>query len=97
MLGAYGWAFTNPVRKLYYNLTITGMSVVVAVLRFGGVEALGLVAGQLRLAGGLGTSVNAANGNLGTLSYVIIAVFVMSWGLSMLVYRLMGYDKIGSA
>jgi high-affinity nickel-transport protein len=96
MLGAYGWAFMNPVRKLYYNLTITGMSVIVALL-VGGVEALGLLAGKLGLAGGLWDMVNAANDNLGTLGYVIIAVFVTSWGLSMLVYRLMGYDKIGSA
>ena len=96
MLGAYGWAFANPVRKLYYNLTITGMSVVVALL-VGGIEALGLVASKLRLAGGLWDMVTAANGNLGTLGYVIIAVFVACWGLSMLLYRLMGYDKIGSA
>ncbi|HVB16721.1 MAG TPA: HoxN/HupN/NixA family nickel/cobalt transporter [Stellaceae bacterium] len=94
MLGAYGWAFANPVRKLYYNLTITGMSVVVALL-VGSFEALGLVADRLGLAGGLWDVVNAANDNLGTLGYVIIALFVASWVLSMLVYRLMGYDKIG--
>src|SRR5205814_5632776 len=51
MLGAYGWAFANPVRKLTYNLAITGLSVVVAAL-VGGVEALGLMAGKLGLAGG---------------------------------------------
>jgi high-affinity nickel-transport protein len=96
MLGAYGWAFMNPVRKLYYNLAITGMSVVVALL-VGGVEALGLVAGKLGLAGGLWDIVSAVSGNLGMLGYVIIALFVASWLLSMLVYRLMGYDKIGPA
>jgi len=96
MVGAYGWAFANPVRKLYYNLTITGMSVVVAVL-VGGIEALGLVAGKLGLAGGLWDALNAGSDNFGMLGYVIIAVFVASWILSMLVYRLMGYDKIGSA
>ncbi len=41
MLGAYGWAFAKPIRKLYYNLTITFVSVVVALL-IGGIEALGL-------------------------------------------------------
>src|SRR5258708_8135589 len=46
MVGAYGWAFTDPARKLYYNLTITGISVVVAVA-IGGIEALGLVIDQL--------------------------------------------------
>ncbi len=95
MVGAYGWAFANPVRKLYYNMTITGMSVVVAVL-VGGIEALGLLAGKLGLAGGLWDIVGAANDNFGVLGYLIIGFFVASWILSMLVYRLMGYDKIGS-
>ncbi len=45
MLGAYGWAFIKPVRKLYYNMTITFVSVVVALV-VGGIEALGLLAGQ---------------------------------------------------
>jgi len=96
MLGAYGWAFRNPFRKLYYNLAITGMSVVVALL-VGGIEALGLIAGKLGLAGGLWDIINAASGNLGMFGYLIVALFVASWLLSMLVYRLMGYDKIGSA
>jgi high-affinity nickel-transport protein len=46
MLGAYGWAFVKPIRKLYYNMTITCVSVIVAVA-VGGVEALGLLTGQL--------------------------------------------------
>ena len=47
MLGAYGWAFVKPIRKLYYNMTITLVSVIVAFV-VGGIEALGLFAGQLR-------------------------------------------------
>ena len=50
MLGAYDWAFVKPIRKLYYNLTITSVSVVVAVL-IGGIEALGLLGDQLQLSG----------------------------------------------
>ena len=53
MLGAYGWAFVQPIRKLYYNLTITAVSVVVAVL-VGGIEALNLIGGQLGLTDGGG-------------------------------------------
>ena len=49
MVGAYGWAFLNPIRKIWYNLTITAISVVVALL-IGGLEALGLIAGKLGLA-----------------------------------------------
>ena len=52
MVGAYGWAFMNPLRKLYYNLAITGFSVVVAVL-VGAIEALGLVGDKFGLEGGL--------------------------------------------
>src|SRR5258708_22324150 len=50
MLGAYGWAFVKPVRKLYYNMTITCVSVIVA-LAIGGIEALGLLAGQFHFNG----------------------------------------------
>jgi high-affinity nickel-transport protein len=96
MVGAYGWASADPARKLYYNLAITGMSVVVAAL-VGGVEALGLIAGRLGLAGGPWDAVIAASDNLGGLGYVIIAVFIASWAISVLAYRMMGYDKIRSA
>jgi nickel/cobalt transporter (NiCoT) family protein len=52
MVGAYGWAFIKPIRKLYYNLTITFVSVVVALL-IGGIEAIGLLKDQLNLSGGV--------------------------------------------
>ena len=95
MLGAYGWAFVNPIRKLYYNLTITGVSVVVAVL-VGGIEALGLVAERLGLEGGVWDAVNLASGNFGVLGYAIVAIFVASWLISFVIYRVMGYDKLGA-
>ena len=50
MLGAYGWAFVKPMRKLYYNMIITLVSVLVAVV-IGGIEALSVIAGQLKLSG----------------------------------------------
>ena len=50
MLGAYGWAFVKPIRKLYYNMTITSVSVVVALV-VGGIEALGLLVGHFHLKG----------------------------------------------
>ncbi|HVC51684.1 MAG TPA: HoxN/HupN/NixA family nickel/cobalt transporter [Stellaceae bacterium] len=95
MLGAYGWAFVNPVRKLYYNLTITGMSVAVAVA-VGGIEALGLVAGQFGLTGGVWTAIDAANDNFGAIGYAVVGIFVASWIVSFIVYRVMGYDKLGA-
>jgi nickel/cobalt transporter (NiCoT) family protein len=96
MLGAYGWAFVNPLRKLIYNLTITLISVVVAVV-VGGIEVLGLVAQKFGLAGGLWDAVNWAADNFGVLGYFVVGIFVTSWLVSFVIYRLMGYEKIHSA
>lgn len=93
MTGAYGWAFVKPVRKLYYNMTITFASVVVAVL-IGGVQALNLIAGKFGLSGGVWDAVGNLNDVFGALGFVIVGVFVASWLLSMLIYRLKGYDRI---
>ena len=93
MLGAYGWAFTKPIRKLYYNLTITFVSVLVAVL-VGGIEALGLLADQLKLEGPFWSFIGALNDNFGSLGYLIIAIFVGSWLISIAVYRLGRFDLL---
>jgi high-affinity nickel-transport protein len=93
MVGAYGWAFVNPVRKLYYNMTITFVSVLVAVL-IGGVEALGLVADKFGLSGGVWDAVSGVSDHFGLLGYLIVGVFVLSWVASMLIYRLKGYDRL---
>ena len=93
MVGAYGWAFVKPVRKLYYNLTITLVSVVVAVA-VGAVETLGLVASRMGAAGPFWRAVAALNDNFGGIGYVIIALFAVVWLVSALVYRLSGLDEI---
>ena len=93
MLGAYGWAFARPIRKLYYNLTITSVSVLVALV-VGGIEVLGLIGGQLGLEGPFWTAVGALNENFGMLGYLIIAIFALSWVVSIVIYRLRGYDAI---
>ncbi len=93
MLGAYGWAFLKPIRKLYYNLTITLVSVVVAVL-IGGIEAFGLVGGQFGLKGAFWDGIGALNDNFGMVGYLIIAFFVLSWIASAAIYRLRGYDRL---
>jgi nickel/cobalt transporter (NiCoT) family protein len=86
MLGAYGWAYRNPLRKLFYNLTITSVSVLVALL-VGGIETLGLIADQFHLQGVFWNAVSGLNDNFGALGYAIVALFVASWGISYLVYR----------
>jgi high-affinity nickel-transport protein len=93
MLGAYGWAFAKPLRKLYYNITVTAVSVLVAVI-VGGLEALGLVQGSFNLSGAVWDKIAALNDNFGALGYVIIGVFAASWVISVAVYKLKRYDEI---
>jgi high-affinity nickel-transport protein len=93
MLGAYGWAFVKPVRKLYYNITITLVSVVVA-FAVGGIEALGLLAGQFRLTGTFWQMISKLNENFGVLGFGIIALFVVSWITSIAIYKWRGFDHL---
>ena len=95
MIGAYGWAFSKPLRKLYYNITITAASVVVALF-IGGVEALGLIADKLELSGGIWTPINAISDHFGEIGYWIIGMFVLCWLISALNYYLRGYDHLGA-
>jgi nickel/cobalt transporter (NiCoT) family protein len=93
MLGAYGWAFVKPIRKLYYNMTITLVSVIVALV-VGGIEALGLLAGQFHRQGAFWNAVGRLNENFGTLGYLIIGLFVMSWCISIGIYRWRRFDDL---
>jgi high-affinity nickel-transport protein len=93
MLGAYGWAFVKPIRKLYYNMTITFVSVVVALL-IGGIEALGLIGDSLKIHGAVWNLIGSLNSNFGILGFVIIGIFVLSWIVSILIYRMKRYDEI---
>jgi nickel/cobalt transporter (NiCoT) family protein len=92
MLGAYGWAFVKPLRKLYYNLTVTLISTLVALL-VGGVEALGLVGRKFSLSGPFWQGIDFVNDNFGMLGYGIVGVFIVGWLISALLYRLRGYDR----
>ncbi len=93
MTGAYGWAFVDPLRKLWYNLTITAASVVVAIF-IGAVEALGLIGDELGFAGGFWDLVGDLNDNLAKLGFAVVGIFVASWVVSTLVYRVKGYDAL---
>jgi high-affinity nickel-transport protein len=93
MLGAYGWAFVKPMRKLYYNMVITLVSVLVALI-VGAIEAVSVIAYQLRLNGGMWDAIKAVNDNFGTLGFIIIGLFVASWLVSVAVYKLFRYDEV---
>jgi high-affinity nickel-transport protein len=93
MLGAYGWAYIKPIRKLYYNLTITSVSVVVAFV-VGGIEALGLLGGQLHLQGAFWGLIGRLNGNFGVLGYCIVALFALSWIVSIAIYKLRRFEDL---
>ncbi len=93
MLGAYGWAFVRPLRKLYYNITITSVSVVIALL-VGGIEALGLIGGRFGMAGRFWDAVGSANDNFGLIGYGIIGIFVLAWIVSAAIYRIKRFDDI---
>ncbi len=93
MLGAYDWAFVKPMRKLYYNMTITLVSVVVALL-IGGIEALGLISQRLALTGPFWAGIGNLNDSSGSLGFIIIGVFIAAWIASVLFYRYRGYDDL---
>jgi nickel/cobalt transporter (NiCoT) family protein len=92
MVGAYGWAFLNPIRKIWYNLTITAISVVVALL-IGGIEALGLIAEKLGLEGRFWDTIGDLNGDLANFGYLVVAIFAASWAVSYVLYRWQGLDR----
>jgi high-affinity nickel-transport protein len=81
---AYDWAFANPVRKVYYNMTITGLSVFVAVF-VGTVEILGLIGQESGLAGGFWTFIG--NFDINKAGFVIVGIFVLTWIAALAIWR----------
>jgi len=81
---AYGWAFFNPVRKVYYNLAITGLSVFICFF-IGTVEVLGLLPMELHLKGGFWTFM--ANFNINTAGFIIVGLFVVTWVGALMIWK----------
>ncbi|MEV5880785.1 HoxN/HupN/NixA family nickel/cobalt transporter [Streptomyces sp. NPDC052101] len=81
---AYEWAFSKPVRKVYYNLTITGLSVAVALI-IGTVELLGLLADKLDLHGAFWDWISGLD--LNTVGFVIVGLFFATWAIALLVWK----------
>jgi high-affinity nickel-transport protein len=93
MLGAYEWAFVKPIRKLYYNMTITGISALVAIV-IGGIETAALIAHQLELTGGGWKIAGVLAEHFNALGFGIIGLFVAAWTVSYFVYRWKRFDEI---
>lgn len=93
MLGAYGWAYIKPTRKLYYNMNITLISVIIALF-IGSVEAIQIIFNQLKLKGNIAHMIS--NLDFGNLGYIIISIFVVSWIISLLIYKSRKYDILES-
>ncbi|HYM38896.1 MAG TPA: HoxN/HupN/NixA family nickel/cobalt transporter [Thermoplasmata archaeon] len=91
MTYAYGWAFRRPMRKVYYNLTVTIISILVAFL-IGTIELLSVVVNSLGLTGGLWSTLG--NVDFTTIGVAIVLIFVGSWGFSVAYYRYKRYDEI---
>jgi len=81
---AYGWAFSKPVRKVYYNLVITGLSVAVALL-IGGQELISILVDKLEITSGPLATIGGLNLNL--MGYVVVALFIVTWAVALLVWR----------
>ncbi len=93
MLGAYDWAYVKPIRKLYYNLTITSVSVVVAVV-IGSIETLALLGDRFQLDGSLWRGAGLLQENFNNLGFLIVGLFLVSWAVSALIYRWKRLDEI---
>ena len=91
---AYGWAFLNPIRKIYYNLTVTVISVLVA-LAIGGAEVLQVATTELKLTGGFWTWLGELD--FETMGFAIIVIFVASWFTSVVIWKYKRYDEVQSA
>jgi high-affinity nickel-transport protein len=84
---AYGWAFFNPVRKVYYNLAITGLSVSICFL-IGGIETLGLISNEVKsLSGAGGFWAFMRNFNINVAGFAIVGLFIVTWIAAVLVWR----------
>jgi high-affinity nickel-transport protein len=93
MLGAYEWAFVKPIRKLYYNITITLISAIVAIV-IGGIETLALIGDKLGLTGTPWRIAAELGENFNGLGFAIIGLFVFCWLASFVIYRWKRFDEI---
>jgi nickel/cobalt transporter (NiCoT) family protein len=93
MLGAYEWAFVKPIRKLYYNMTVTAVSALVAII-IGGIETTALIARKLELTSGAWKIAGDLARQFNVLGFAIIVLFAAAWAASYFIYRWKRFDQI---
>ncbi len=93
MCGAYGWALANPLRKLFYNLTITGLSVAVALV-VGGIELTSVVTDRVfGIHTGLAGAIQSID--LQTVGFLVVGLFIAAWAVSLAVWHWGGFEAAG--
>nr|WP_207761903.1 HoxN/HupN/NixA family nickel/cobalt transporter [Arboricoccus pini] len=95
MVEAYGWAFVNPMRKLWYNLTITAVSVVVALV-IGLIQGFSLLADYFGLEGGFWAMIAGLSDDLADFGFLMAGIFVLAWAISALVYRWKRFGEVAA-
>jgi high-affinity nickel-transport protein len=90
MSTAYRWAFTTPLRKLYYNVTVTAVSVIAALL-IGSVELIQVLSDKLHLQSGFFQWVNALN--FANLGYMLVVLFILAWVISVTIWKIMKVEE----
>jgi high-affinity nickel-transport protein len=94
MTTAYNWAFSTPLRKIYYNLSVTGISVIAALV-IGVIELVQLVAPKLGLTSGFWGWIE--NLNFGTMGYLLVALFIASWLVSFGIWKVLRLEDAHAA
>ncbi len=90
MTTAYHWAFSTPLRKIYYNLSVTGLSVI-AALFIGLIELAQIITPKLGLNSGIWGWIQ--NLNFGGIGYLLVGLFVLAWGISYLLWKVLRLEN----
>ena len=91
MTTAYHWAFSTPLRKIYYNLSVTGLSVI-AALFIGLIELTQVITPKLGLKGGVWTWIQDLN--FGSIGYILVGLFILTWAISYSVWRVLKLENV---
>lgn len=91
MTNAYDWAFSTPLRKIYYNLSVTGLSVI-AALSIGFIELAQIIAPNLGLYDGIWRSIAIVKFDF--IGYLLVGVFILSWFFSYLLWKVLRFERI---